>query len=150
MNYKFFIAKRYLFSKKDTKFVSFITYMSIFGVALGVAALIITVSILNGFEKEITDKVSKLVSHIQISSFETSGIKNYDSIVNKVQSNVKILKNIVPYVQKEAVIRAKGKVEGIIVKGISNDLNVSFERMKIIDGSGDLTPMIRFFEFDYW
>ncbi|MCX7833487.1 MAG: ABC transporter permease [Ignavibacteria bacterium] len=140
MNYKFFIAKRYLFSKKDTRFVSFITYMSVLGVALGVAALIISVSILNGFEKEISDKISRLVSHIQISSFETGGIKNYDSIANKIRSNVKIINNIVPYIQREAVIRAKGKVEGIIIKGITNDLQSTFERMKILQGSGDLNP----------
>lgn len=140
MNYKFFIAKRYLFSKKDTKFISFITYMSVLGVALGVAALIITVSILNGFEKEISEKISRLVSHIQISSFETGGIKNYDTVANKIKSNVKIIHNIVPYIQREAVIRAKGKVEGIIVKGITNDLQATFERVKILKGSGDLNP----------
>lgn len=140
MNYKFFIAKRYLFSRKDSRFISFITYMSIFGIALGVAALIITISILNGFEKEITDKVSKLVSHIQISSFETDGIRNYDTVVNKITKNVKILNNINPFIQKEAVLRAKGKVEGIIIKGISNNLQSSFERMKIIKGSDDLNP----------
>lgn len=61
MNFKFFIAKRYLFSGSDSKFISFITYISILGVTLGVAALIITISILNGFEKEIRDKVSGLV-----------------------------------------------------------------------------------------
>lgn len=70
MNYKAYIAKRYLFSSKDSKFVSFITYVSILGVTLGVAALIIAVSIMSGFEKEIKDKVAGLVSHIQINSFQ--------------------------------------------------------------------------------
>ncbi|MBK9333982.1 MAG: hypothetical protein IPM96_16645 [Ignavibacteria bacterium] len=51
MNYKLFIAGRFLFSKGESKFISFITYISIIGVTLGVAALIIAVSVLNGFEK---------------------------------------------------------------------------------------------------
>ena len=74
MNVKYFIAKRYLFSKKESRFVSFITYISVAGIALGVAVLIITVSILSGFETEIRDKVAGLVSHIQISSFKSGGI----------------------------------------------------------------------------
>jgi len=138
MNYKFYIAKRFLFSKKESKFISFITYFSILGVTLGVAALIIAVSILNGFEKEIKDKVAGLVSHIQITSFSSEGVENPDEIISLLKDKVLDITAISPYVQKEAVIRYKDRVEGIILKGIDPQSDVSTSRNKIIRGDPNL------------
>lgn len=141
MNYKYFISKRYLFSKKDSKFVSFITYISILGISLGVATLIIAVSILNGFEKEIREKVSGLVSHIQISSFKTEGLSDYQNTINIVKENIPGVKSIAPFIQKEAVIRFKGTIEGIMLKGIDGNTDLSSGRTKIIAGSQNLNPI---------
>jgi len=138
MNYKFYIAKRFLFSKKESKFISFITYFSILGVTLGVAALIIAVSILNGFEKEIKDKVAGLVSHIQITSFSSEGVENPDEIISLLKDKVLDITAISPYVQKEAVIRYKDRVEGIILKGIDPQSDVCTSRNKIIRGDPNL------------
>lgn len=141
MDYKYFISKRYLFSKKDSKFVSFITYISILGISLGVATLIIAVSILNGFEKEIREKVSGLVSHIQISSFKTEGLSDYQNTINIVKENIPGVKSIAPFIQKEAVIRFKGTIEGIMLKGIDGNTDLSSGRTKIIAGSQNLNPI---------
>lgn len=138
MNYKFYIAKRFLFSKKESRFISFITYFSILGVTLGVAALIIAVSILNGFEKEIKEKVAGLVSHIQITSFFPEGVENPDEIISLLKDKIPDITGISPYVQKEAVIRYKDKVEGIILKGINPLSDVSTSRNKIIRGEPNL------------
>ena len=140
-NFKLFIANRYLFSKKDSKFISFITYISIAGVALGVAALIIAVSIMNGFEKEIKDKVTGLVSHIQISSFLANGIADHEYGVKQIKENIKGVTQVAEYTQKEAVIRAKEKIEGIILKGIDPNNDISDMRNKIVDGEYNLAPV---------
>ncbi|MBS1518934.1 MAG: ABC transporter permease [Bacteroidetes bacterium] len=140
MNYKLFIAGRFLFSKGESKFISFITYISILGVTLGVAALIITVSVLNGFEKEIRDKVAGLVSHIQISSFLSEGLPDHEAAIQKMKNDIKGLKGISPIVQKEAVIRYKSVVEGIILKGINIETDLSTARSKVVRGTFDLTP----------
>jgi len=141
LNYKYFISKRYLFSKKDSKFVSFITYISILGISLGVATLIIAVSILNGFEKEIREKVSGLVSHIQISSFKPEGLSDYKNTISIVKENIPGIKSIAPFIQKEAVIRFKGTIEGIMLKGIDGNTDLSSGRTKIIAGSQNLDPI---------
>ncbi|MEO6696188.1 MAG: FtsX-like permease family protein [Ignavibacteria bacterium] len=141
MNYKFFIAKRYLFSKKDSKFISFITYISIAGVTLGVAALIITTSILSGFEKEIRDKVAGLVSHIQISSFVQEGLSDHDRALQMIKDSIKGVSGISPIIQREAVIRYKTNVEGIILKGIIPETDISTTRSKVIKGEFDLKPI---------
>lgn len=141
MNFKYFIAKRYLFSKKDSKFVSFITYISILGVSLGVATLIITVSILNGFEKEIKEKVAGLVSHIQISSFNNEGLKGYDTTIAFIKETIPGITGIGPFFQKEAVLRYKGTIEGVMVKAVPAGSEISNSRMKIVSGSSDLNPV---------
>lgn len=141
MNFKFFIAKRYLFSGSDSKFISFITYISILGVTLGVAALIITISILNGFEKEIRDKVSGLVSHIQISSFTPDGLRDYRSAIETIKDSISGVTGISPIVQKEAVIRFKSNVEGILLKGIISETDLSTARNRILKGEFNLSDI---------
>ncbi|MEO8211242.1 MAG: ABC transporter permease [bacterium] len=141
MNYKFFIAKRFLVSKGDSKFISFITYISILGVTLGVATLIVAVSIINGFEKEIRDKVAGLVSHIQISSFMSDGLSDYKNAIKIIKDSVQGVTGISPIVQKEAVIRFKSNVEGIILKGIDPQTDLSTARSRILKGDFILTPI---------
>lgn len=141
MNYKYLIAKRYIFSKKDSKFVSFIAYISIFGVALGVATLIITISILNGFEKEIRDKVSGLVSHIQIHSFKTEGVKDYREAIKMIKDSIPETTGITAYAQREAVIRFKENVEGIMLKGVIPETDLSSTRNNIKKGEYNLQPI---------
>jgi len=141
LNFKFFIAKRYLFSGSDSKFISFITYISILGVTLGVAALIITISILNGFEKEIRDKVSGLVSHIQISSFTPDGLRDYRSAIETIKDSISGITGISPIVQKEAVIRFKSNVEGILLKGIIIETDLSTARNRILKGEFNLSDI---------
>ncbi len=141
MNYKYFIAKRYLFSKKDSKFISFITYISILGVTLGVAALIVAVSILNGFEKEIRDKVAGLVSHIQVHSFKAEGIKDYQGVIQTIKDSIPEITAITAYSQREAVIRYKENVEGIMFKGVIPETDLSSTRYNIKKGEYNLNPV---------
>jgi lipoprotein-releasing system permease protein len=138
VNYKFLIARRYLFSKKDSKFVSFITYISILGVALGVATLIVTVSILDGFEKTMKDKIAGLVSHIQITSFLPEGLSDYDNTIKEIKDSVPQVTGASPYVQKEAVIRYKENIEGILLKGIEQKTDLSTTRSRIVKGEFQL------------
>lgn len=135
MSFINFITKRFLSKNARSGFISFITYISIVGVIIGVASLIISVSILNGFEKEITDRTVSLSSHIQISSFKTEGIKDYQKYLTMLKDSIMILKKAIPFVQKEAVIKYKDKTEGIILKGIRNEDDIFSSQRKIIFGS---------------
>ncbi|MBL8006952.1 MAG: ABC transporter permease [Ignavibacteria bacterium] len=140
MNFKLFIAGRYLSSRSDSRFISFITYISITGVMLGVAALIITTSILNGFEKEIREKVAGLVSHIQINSFLSEGLDDYDRAIGIIKDSINGVTGISPIVQKEAVLRIKSNVEGIMLKGIIPETDLSTARNKLVRGEFNLVP----------
>ncbi|NOS86872.1 MAG: hypothetical protein HOP31_17195, partial [Ignavibacteria bacterium] len=119
----FFLAKRFLRSKKESSFISFITTISVAGIAIGVAALIIAVSVLGGFEREITEKTISLSSHIQVTSFKKEGIADYNAVIAQLNdtSNNLFVKEAHPFLQREAVIKFKDRTEGIIVKGVRNE-----------------------------
>lgn len=136
----FFLAKRFLGSKKESSFISFITTISIAGIAIGVAALIIAVSVLGGFEKEITEKTISLSSHIQVTSFKKEGIADYNAVLEQLKdtSNNLFVKEAHPFVQREAVIKFKDRTEGIIIKGIRNEDSIFSRQRKIIQGAGTL------------
>lgn len=73
-----FIARRYLSSRRNRGFISFITLIGIAGIALGVAALIITLSILDGFEKTIKGNVVSFTAHMEIFGFSGLPLQNPD------------------------------------------------------------------------
>lgn len=139
----FFLAKRFLRSKKESSFISFITTISVAGIAIGVAALIIAVSVLGGFEKEITEKTISLSSHIQVTSFKKEGIADYNAVIAQLKdtSNNLYVKEAHPFVQREAVIKFKDRTEGIIVKGVRNEDSVFSKQRKIVQGSGVLSAV---------
>lgn len=141
MNYSLFIASRYLFSKNSSGFIHFITLISVLGVTLGVAALIIATSIMNGFEKEIKEKVSGLVAHIQVSSFKSEGLPDYQEAIATIKDSVNGITGISPIVQKEAVLRTKAGVEGLILKGIVPVTDVSSAQSKLLRGEFNLNPV---------
>lgn len=138
MGYNLFLAKRFLGSRKESGIISFITLVSIIGTAIGVAVLIISVSVLSGFEKEVTEKAVSLSSHIQLTSFKPEGIDNYQKVINTVMDPDKRfgVNSAHPYVQREAVIKFKDKTEGIIIKGVRNSDSIFASQRKIIEGSG--------------
>lgn len=121
MYYPYFIAKKYLWTKRKTGFISVIAYISMAGVALGTAALIITLSIISGFERELRAKFITFDSHIRIKTFEgTTLIADYPDLESRIRTLPQIA-GLSPYIEKEAMIRSKSATDGIIVKGIDQD-----------------------------
>ncbi len=141
MSYETFLSRRFLRPGKESNFISFITMISIAGVAIGVTALIISVSVLNGFEKEITEKAVSVASHIQVTSFKPSGIEDYQSVIDKITNPAEGFGILTahPYVQREAVIKFRNNTEGIILKGVRNEDNIFGTQRKIVQGSGDIS-----------
>src|SRR5574343_1661185 len=68
--YEVFIGLRYLRARRRNGFISFISLMSVLGIALGVAALIVVLSVMNGFQQEIRGRMLAVVSHLEVSSYD--------------------------------------------------------------------------------
>ena len=72
MKFPFFTSIRYIFSNKDSSLLNLISVITIVGISLGVATLIIALSVLNGFENTLTQKITEFDSHIKIISYKES------------------------------------------------------------------------------
>lgn len=117
MSYEFFIAKRYLRSKRKTKFVSVITLISIGGVLIGVTALDFILSMMNGFEKEVRSRIIGTTAHVSVFSTYEEGIDNYEELIPEIRK-VRHVENVAPYIYYKAAIASKTGSDGIVVRGI--------------------------------
>ena len=141
MPYTSFIARRYLkfrrgSGKKD--FISFLTFIAIAGITLGVAALIITLTILAGFEHEIKSKVAGFTTHIQVTGFQSQTFKNYDSAAERMRSSIGEIEAVAPFVAKEGMVSFGSDVEGVLVKGVEPANDITTAKNYIIEGTYDL------------
>ena len=84
MSFEYLIAKRYLIQKKETGFITLITYISIAGLSIGISALVLTLAILNGFEQTIKDKVLSFQPHLRVDTFHLRPIGNYEEIQDRL------------------------------------------------------------------
>jgi lipoprotein-releasing system permease protein len=139
MSYTSLIASRYLHSKHNDGFVSFVTTIGILGVALGTATLIIALSVLGGFEREITEKVVGFTSHMQVLGFQNQPLKDYERNARMIEDSIPLVKAVAPFVSREALIRSKENVDGILLKGLDPLNDVSMTRKFIVAGKYDIS-----------
>lgn len=133
-----FIAYRYLRSGHNKGFISFITSISIIGVMLGVASLIITLSILDGFEKTIKENVVSFTADMQLFAFSNQVVPDPDRTMKYVLEHYSEVTAIAPYVTREAMIRCDKDIEGVVVKGVDPSNDISAAKSKIVSGKYDL------------
>mgnify|MGYP001452177998 FL=1 len=135
MNYiSLYIAYKFLRSKKSSRFTSIISKSSIIGISLGIAAIIVVMSIMNGFHNEMRNKILSMVSHVIITE-ENYTLKDWDKLKNKIDKN-NLVYSSAPYVEGQAMISFGNNVHGIQVKGIipEYEKNVTSLENNIIDG----------------
>jgi len=139
MSFPFFISKKFIFSKKGTKFITFISSISIAGIALGVATLIIALSILSGFASTLTNKIIDFDSHITISSYRTI-VPDYHIMIPKIEKMIAPYgEEVNPFISKLAIISSRKVKEGVDIKGITPGNKVLRIRNNIVEGNFDLS-----------
>ena len=135
-----FIGLRYLRARSGSPFVSFVVLASVIGVMLGVAALIIVLSVMNGFENELRGRLLSMTAHASI--FSKDGLLNWQSIVRDVRSRAEI-DGAAPYIEIEAMLASGGELAGAIITGVEPALepDVSEVAQHMLAGSiVDLEP----------
>lgn len=111
------VALRYLRSSKQEGFISVITGFSFLGIALGVATLIIVMSVMNGFRQELLSRIIGMRGHLMIHD-EHYALVNYEDIVCKVQ-NLPGIESVYPLIEKQAVVTYHNQARGAGIQGIS-------------------------------
>ena len=111
------IGLRYLRSKKRNGFVSFISVMSVAGIALGVTALIVVLSVMNGFQKEIRGQLLSVAPHMEIGFIDEGGVRPWQDLQKIVAGNKEVLASA-PYVADQALLANSGEMRGVQLRGI--------------------------------
>lgn len=132
---EFLIAFRYLKSKRKEGFISVIAIFSFIGIMIGVATLIVVMSVMNGFRHELVSRMLGINSHLTLYS-KVGGIENYEDIILKLKK-IDDIKYINPIIESQAMISTGAKNNGGLVRGIyENDLK--YKKLiseNIIDGN---------------
>ena len=123
MSYELLVGLRYTRSKRRAqgrnRFISFISLVSMLGIALGVAALIVVLSVMNGFQRELRTRILGVASHVQVSGFD-GGLTNWQRVADDVSKHPRV-KASAPFVQAQAMLSFDQTVRGTLVRGVLPD-----------------------------
>jgi len=120
MRYEWFIGLRYLKAKRKQTFISIITVISILGVALGVWALIVVLSVMSGFESTLKEKILGTQAHLVILKATQEGMDHHEEVVKKAES-VKGVVAAAPFIFSQVMLSSESGVSGVVLKGIDPD-----------------------------
>ncbi len=120
MGIEFKISNQYLRSSRNKSFVSFISSVSIAGLVLSVITLITVLSVMNGFHKELRDRVLSAISHSYITGY-SGAIENWQELQTKINQHPNVVSTS-PYIQKYALINTSFGSQGISIRGVKPEL----------------------------
>ena len=125
-SYELFISLRYLRARRKQVFVSIITFISIAGIFLGVAALIIVLAVMNGFENDLRNKILGINSHVIL--MEHGGaMKNHPRVMREIAQLPGVVA-ATPFIYSQAMLKNGSSVTGIVLRGLSME-----DAMKVIN-----------------
>lgn len=135
--YELFIGRRYLRSSRGNRFISFISTISMVGVAIGVAVLIVVLSVMNGFESELRNRILSLTSHATISAFG-AGLADWRDTAAHLASSEEVAASA-PYIDDQGLLIAGTNSSGAMVIGVlpEEERKVSSITEKMTAGSFD-------------
>ena len=132
--YEYLLGWRYTRAGKATRrngFISFISAASMIGIALGVAALIIVLSVMNGFQKEVRDRMLSVVSHVEVMSADGAGLDNVEEATARLRQMPGVV-GAAPYVSGQALVALGENMRGAMVRGVDPQQEKQVIHMKII------------------
>ena len=117
MNLELFVARRYLRARRRENFISIITVISAGGVTLGVAALILTLSMMNGFEKEVRSRIVGTTAAITVFDVVGAPLLGWNEVADRM-GGVEGVTGTSPFVMAKTAIRSERESDGVVVRGI--------------------------------
>ena len=118
--YELLVGLRYTRAKRRNHFISFISMASMIGIAIGVMALIVVLSVMNGFQKELRARILGVASHVQIGGFD-GRLRDWEVVAREVRANPDVVA-AAPYVSAQGLLAYQQSVQGALVRGIVPDL----------------------------
>lgn len=134
-----FVGLRYLRAKRRTRFVSFITLISLAGIALGVAALIVILSVMNGFEGELRDRLLSMTAHGYVTGSDGE-LDGWPQVRDEMLREAGVVA-AAPLVQMEGMIRTNRSLNAVLVNGILPELETEVSGRTINFVEGDFNEL---------
>ncbi len=135
-----FIGLRYTRAKRRNHFISFISLTSMLGITLGVMALITVLSVMNGFEKEVRERILDMVSHLTITQYQES-LAGWSDIVQRAKEQPHVLA-AAPYVEAQGMLIHGNDVNGSLIRGILPEIEPSVSNVGASMIEGQLTDLV--------
>jgi len=137
MNLPLFIGLRYTRAKRKDHFISFISLISMAGIAIGVMTVIVVISVMNGFDKELKERMLGSVAHATISAYGHEYITGWQNAISTAQNTLGVV-SVSPYISSEAMIQGH-RTTGALIQGIdpAYEKNVTEIANKMKYGSMD-------------
>ena len=111
-----FVGLRYTRAKRRNHFISFISLSSMMGIALGVTALITVLSVMNGFEKEVRERILDMVSHLTVTDFD-GGLRNWQKVLQTTKTHENVIA-AAPYIEAQGMLMNGSNVNGTLIRGV--------------------------------
>ena len=115
MRYEVWLGLRYLFARRREKFISIIAAVSIGGVALGVAALLVVLAVMSGFDHDIKDKLLGINAHVIVD--RPQGVDDAEGLLREVAATDRVI-GTTPFISGQAILRLPSQAFGVLVRGI--------------------------------
>lgn len=134
-----FVGLRYTRAKRRNHFISFISLSSMMGIALGVTALITVLSVMNGFEKEVRERILDMVSHLTVTDFD-GRLKNWPEVLDTTKKH----KNVIaaaPYIEAQGMMINGASVNGSLIRGILPEREPDVSNVSSKMKSGNFTDL---------
>ncbi|MGC9456305.1 MAG: lipoprotein-releasing ABC transporter permease subunit [Halothiobacillaceae bacterium] len=135
--YELFVGLRYTGAKRRNHFISFISATSVLGIVLGVMALIVVISVMNGFQDELRKRILGMTAHATVTQYG-GALTDWQTVADRVAAESRVLASA-PYIEAEAMLSAQPEVSGAIVRGV---------RPALEDGVTDIGQHIVAGDFD--
>lgn len=139
MNYELFVSLRYLRAKRKQTFISVISFISIAGITLGVAALIVVLAVMTGFHDGVRQQILGNIPHVMVQK-HGEDLADPGAVVARAKREAHVV-NASPFVSKEAMLLSRRNVAAVNVKGVERD-NKIFRQSFLTEQGGDVATLL--------
>jgi lipoprotein-releasing system permease protein len=140
VQYELLVGLRYTRAKRRNHFISFISLTSMLGIALGVAALIVVLSVMNGFQKEVRARILGVVAHVQITGADNR-LNDWQEVAREAAANPSVVA-AAPFVNAQGMLMLGSSVRGVVVRGVVPELEQKVAEIGLRMVAGKLESLV--------
>ncbi len=134
------LAAHHLAPKRRRGFINLIGLIAILGVAISVAGVIVVVSVMNGFRRDIRDRIIGTNAHVLVNAYGKQGIPQWQDLVKKIRL-IPGVEAVSPYYQGQVMLKSGSGVTGVMLQGIDPDLHAQVSKLKANMREGSLNAL---------